>query len=53
MALTGQSGGEMAKLCDYCIKVPSIETPRIQEAHIMLGHIICSIVENNLFGHLK
>jgi D-sedoheptulose 7-phosphate isomerase len=53
VGLTGQSGGIMASLCDYCIKVPSVETPRIQEAHILIGHIICSIVENNLFGHLK
>lgn len=53
VGLTGQSGGDMAKFCDYCIKVPSSETPRIQETHILIGHIICSIVENNLFGHLK
>jgi len=50
VGLTGESGGVMAKLCDFCIKVPSQETPRIQEAHITIGHIICSIVEENLFG---
>jgi len=53
VGLTGQTGGEMAELCDYCIKVPSTETPRIQESHILIGHIICAIVEENLFGHLK
>jgi D-sedoheptulose 7-phosphate isomerase len=51
VGLTGASGGEMADLCDYCIKVPSKETPRIQEAHILIGHIICSVVEEELFGN--
>ena len=50
VGLTGKSGGKMAELCDYCIKVPSDETPRIQESHILIGHIICSIVEEALFG---
>ena len=50
VGLTGETGGKMAPLCDYCIKVPSKETPRIQEAHIMIGHIICSIVEEAIFG---
>lgn len=50
LGLTGQSGGRMAELCDYCIKVPSQETPRIQESHIMIGHILCSIVEEAIFG---
>lgn len=50
VGLTGADGGEMAQLCDFCIKVPSEETPRIQEAHIMIGHIICSVVEEALFG---
>ncbi|MGB5604985.1 MAG: D-sedoheptulose 7-phosphate isomerase, partial [Gammaproteobacteria bacterium] len=43
VGLTGQSGGEMQSLCDYCMQVPSMSTPRIQESHIMLGHIICSL----------
>lgn len=51
--LTGASGGKTADLCDLCIKVPSMETPRIQESHILIGHIICCIVEESLFGHLK
>ncbi|EAI3782154.1 D-sedoheptulose 7-phosphate isomerase [Campylobacter jejuni] len=50
IGLSGASGGAMNELCDYCIKVPSICTPRIQEAHILIGHIICAIVEEELFG---
>lgn len=50
VGLTGANGGKMAEYCDYCIKVPSTETPRIQESHIMIGHIICSVVEEELFG---
>lgn len=51
--LTGQSGGKVAALCDLCLKVPSSETPRIQESHILLGHIICCLVEENLFGNRR
>ena len=50
IALSGANGGDMNELCDYCIKVPSTCTPRIQEAHILIGHIICAIVEEELFG---
>lgn len=50
VGLTGETGGKMAGLCDYCIKVPSPSTPRIQESHILIGHIICSVVEEALFG---
>lgn len=50
IGLTGRSGGKMSLLCDLCLKVPSIDTPRIQEAHILIGHIICSMIENSLFG---
>ena len=50
VGLTGMSGGAMNALCDYCIKVPSNETPRIQEAHILIGHILCAIIEESLFG---
>jgi D-sedoheptulose 7-phosphate isomerase len=53
IGLTGESGGKMAALCDICIKVPSAETPRIQESHILIGHIICYLVEEMLFGHLN
>nr|WP_199318989.1 D-sedoheptulose 7-phosphate isomerase [Dysgonomonas sp. BGC7] len=51
--LTGQSGGKVTTLCDLCLKVPSSETPRIQESHILLGHIICCLVEENLFGNRR
>lgn len=50
VGLTGESGGKMNELCDYCIKVPSNKTPGIQESHILIGHIICAIVEEELFG---
>ena len=53
IGLTGEKLAEMDNLCDICIKVPSMETPRIQEAHILIGHIICCLVEENIFGHLK
>lgn len=49
VGLTGETGGKIEEFCDYCIKVPSHETPRIQEAHIMIGHIICAIIEKALF----
>jgi D-sedoheptulose 7-phosphate isomerase len=45
IALTGQSGGSLAGLVDHCIRVPSADTPRIQEAHILIGHILCELVE--------
>ncbi|MBF7066881.1 D-sedoheptulose 7-phosphate isomerase [Campylobacter volucris] len=50
IGLSGDSGGAMNELCDICIKVPSSCTPRIQEAHILIGHILCAIVEEELFG---
>lgn len=53
IGLTGASGGKMADLCDLCIKVPSPETPRIQESHILIGHIICCIVEEQIFAEYK
>ena len=49
VALTGETGGEMKALADYLLNVPSSDTPRIQECHIMLGHIICEIVEATIF----
>ena len=49
IGLTGKAGGKMAILSDYLINVPSTDTPRIQEAHIMVGHIICELVESKLF----
>jgi D-sedoheptulose 7-phosphate isomerase len=49
VGLTGETGGRMRALCDFLINVPSTDTPRIQECHILIGHIICEIVESNLF----
>lgn len=49
ISLTGESGGEMKNSADCLINVPSKLTPRIQESHIMIGHIICQIVEEELF----
>ena len=50
VGLTGLSGGKMKDICHYLINVPSTDTPRIQESHILIGHIICEFVESNLFG---
>lgn len=49
IVLTGQLGGKMKGLADLLINIPSEDTPRIQEAHILIGHIICEIVEAELF----
>lgn len=49
IAFTGSSGGKMHNLVDILINVPSDDTPRIQESHIVIGHIICQIVESTLF----
>ncbi|MCF8368602.1 MAG: D-sedoheptulose 7-phosphate isomerase [Bacteroidales bacterium] len=53
VAITGETGGEMKDLSDYIIRVPSTDTPRIQEAHIMIGHIICELIETKLFSKSK
>ncbi len=50
IGFTGEDGGKMKELSDYLINVPSNDTPRIQESHILLGHIICELVEKNIFG---
>jgi D-sedoheptulose 7-phosphate isomerase len=49
VALTGKSGGKIKGIADFLINVPSDDTPRIQESHIMIGHIICEQVERALF----
>lgn len=49
IGLTGKNGGNLAEFCDILINVPSLDTPRIQEAHILIGHILCEIIENDLF----
>lgn len=50
VGFTGETGGKMKDLSDFLINVPSKDTPRIQESHIMLGHIICQLVEEQYFG---
>ena len=52
IALTGESGGELKSLSDILLNVPSTDTPRIQELHILIGHIICEIVESEIFPKL-
>jgi D-sedoheptulose 7-phosphate isomerase len=49
-ALTGETGGHLAALVDHCIRIPGVCTPRIQEAHLLTGHILCQIVEHQLFA---
>ena len=49
VGLTGEAGGKMKTMCDHLVNVPSNDTPRIQESHIMVGHIICQLVEQELF----
>ena len=50
IGFTGFTGGAMKEISDYLLNVPSTDTPRIQESHILLGHIICELVEARLFG---
>ncbi len=50
IGLTGENGGGMSKLCDYCIQVPSTVTMKIQEAHLALEHIFCMLVEQFYFS---
>jgi D-sedoheptulose 7-phosphate isomerase len=49
VGMTGNRGGPLAELCDYLLEVPSGETPKIQEGHLVLGHILCGLVENAIF----
>jgi D-sedoheptulose 7-phosphate isomerase len=50
VGLTGQSGGGLGAAADYCIRIPSDNTARIQEKHILIGHLLCEIVERELFS---
>ena len=50
VGFTGATGGKMLSLSDFLINIPSSTTPRIQESHILVGHIICELVEENIFG---
>lgn len=49
IGMTGQSGGKMNECCDIMLRVPSSDTPRIQESHILIGHIICQLIEETIF----
>jgi len=49
VGLTGKTGGKLRSAVDHCICVPSDQTPRIQEAHILTGHILCELIEGTLF----
>jgi len=51
VGFTGKEGGKMKDICDIMIYVPSADTPRIQEAHILIGHIICQLIEEEMFLH--
>lgn len=53
VGLTGNRGGPMRQLCDHLLEVPSADTPKIQEGHLVLGHIICGLVESTLFERPK
>jgi D-sedoheptulose 7-phosphate isomerase len=49
IGLTGNRGGPMRDLCDYLLEVPSSDTPKVQEGHLVLGHILCGLIENAMF----
>jgi len=49
VGLTGRNGGKLLSAVDHCICIPSDQTPRIQEAHILTGHILCELIEETLF----
>lgn len=49
IGFTGQNDGKMVDYCDVCIQIPSTSTPRIQEGHEVIGHIICALIESKIF----
>ncbi|MBU0809427.1 MAG: D-sedoheptulose 7-phosphate isomerase [Gammaproteobacteria bacterium] len=49
IGLTGNRGGQIRELCDHLLEVPSADTPKIQEGHLLLGHILCGLVESAIF----
>jgi D-sedoheptulose 7-phosphate isomerase len=49
IGLTGNRGGSMRTLCDYLLEIPSADTPKIQEGHLILGHTLCGLVESALY----
>jgi D-sedoheptulose 7-phosphate isomerase len=50
VGMTGEAGGKMNGQCDFHIKIPSTDTPRIQEGHLLIGHVVCGLVERRVFG---
>jgi D-sedoheptulose 7-phosphate isomerase len=50
VGLTGETGGKMKEISSFIIRVPSKDTPRIQESHILIGHIVCELIETRIFG---
>jgi D-sedoheptulose 7-phosphate isomerase len=53
VAMTGASGGKIAGMADMCLRMPSDDTPRIQEAHTLLGHMLCDLLEKRMFTSEK
>jgi D-sedoheptulose 7-phosphate isomerase len=53
ICMTGNRGGPMADLCDYYLDVPSADTPKIQEGHLVMGHILCGLVEQKIFSNFS
>ena len=53
VGLTGNKGGPMHELCDVVLAVPSADTPKIQEGHLMLGHTLCGLIENKIFAEAR
>jgi len=51
VSMTGETGGKMKDVSKYLINIPSTDTPRVQEAQMLVGHIICELVERKLFGN--
>jgi D-sedoheptulose 7-phosphate isomerase len=49
IGLTGMHDTQMASACDICLKAPSFDTPKIQESHLVLGHLLCGMIEDSLF----
>jgi D-sedoheptulose 7-phosphate isomerase len=49
IGLTGETGGKIAPLCDVALRIPSRETPRVQESHLMIGHVLCAYIEKEIF----
>lgn len=53
VGLTGSRKGKMVYLCDLCLEVPSQDTPKIQEGHLVIGHILCGLIEDAIFGKMR